>query len=406
IPRPPTWCSCARASTPSVSSSIASPPSTRPSPAKTSSARSSPSWLRWRSADSSGAAMSEEPRPYTLVAELTYRCPLRCVYCSNPTDWVGHADALTTDDWLRVFREAEALGVVQLNLTGGEPLLRDDLELLVEGARRLDLYTNLITSGIPLTRERLARLKAAGLDNVQVSIQDVTAAGSERIAGHRSFERKLEVARWVKALGLPLTVNVVLHRENLDHIAEIIALAESLAADRLELANTQYLGWALANRRMLLPTREQLDAAREVAREARRRLRGRMEVLFVTPDYYTDLPKACMDGWGRRFLVVTPDGLVLPCHAAHTLPGLSFDNARERPLAEIWQHSAGFQAFRAGAWTRVSGSSWRSSSWRPPLRLPATRRCRGAASPPAFNCCVASGSSWRWASCSPACSRC
>jgi pyrroloquinoline quinone biosynthesis protein E len=294
--------------------------------------------------------MTEEPRPYTLVAELTYRCPLRCVYCSNPRDWAQHADALGTEDWLRVFREAEALGVVQLNLTGGEPLLRDDLERLVEGARGLDLYTNLITSGIPLTRDRLAQLKSLGLDNVQVSIQDVTAVGSERIAGHRSFERKLEVARWVKALGLPLTINVVLHRENLDHVAEVIALAESLAADRLELANTQYLGWALTNRRMLLPTREQLDAAREVARTARRRLRGRMEVLFVTPDYYADFPKACMDGWGRRFLVVSPDGLVLPCHAAHTLPGLTFDNARERPLAEIWQDSAGFRAFRGEAW--------------------------------------------------------
>src|SRR5437773_1634636 len=294
--------------------------------------------------------MTEEPRPYTLVAELTYRCPLRCVYCSNPRDFARHGDALRTDDWLRVFREAEALGVVQLNLTGGEPLLRDDLEPLVEGARTLDLYTNLITSGVPLTRERLARLKAAGLDNVQVSIQDVTAAGSERIAGHRSFERKLEVARWVKALGLPLTVNVVLHRENLDHVAEVIALAESLAADRLELANTQYLGWALANRRMLLPTREQLDAAREVAREARRRLRGRMEVLFVTPDYYTDLPKACMDGWGRRFIVMSPDGLVLPCHAAHTLPGLRFDSVKDRPLREIWLDSPGFNAFRGESW--------------------------------------------------------
>jgi pyrroloquinoline quinone biosynthesis protein E len=294
--------------------------------------------------------MSEEPRPYTLVAELTYRCPLRCVYCSNPRDLARHGDAMGTDDWLRVFREAEALGVVQLNLTGGEPLLRDDLERLVEGARGLDLYTNLITSGVPLTRERLAGLKSLGLDNVQVSIQDVTAAGSERIAGHRSFERKLEVARWVKSLGLPLTVNVVLHRENLDHVAEVIALAETLDADRLELANTQYLGWALANRRMLLPTRAQLDAAREVARQARRRLRGRMEVLFVTPDYYADLPKACMDGWGRRFLVVSPDGLVLPCHAAHTLPGLTFDNARERSLAEIWHDSPAFGAFRGEAW--------------------------------------------------------
>src|SRR5690349_17998531 len=200
-------------------------------------------------------ANGEAPRPYTLVAELTYRCPLRCVYCSNPTDFGRHDDALTTDDWLRVFREAEALGVVTLNLTGGEPLLRDDLERLVEGARALDLYTNLITSGIPLARERLAALKTCGLDNVQVSIQDVERAASDRIAGLRAFDRKLEVARWVKELGFPLTLNVVLHRENLDRVADIVALAESLHADRLELANTQYLGWALLNRRTLLPTR-------------------------------------------------------------------------------------------------------------------------------------------------------
>ncbi|HEX3178935.1 MAG TPA: pyrroloquinoline quinone biosynthesis protein PqqE [Methylomirabilota bacterium] len=294
--------------------------------------------------------MSEEPRPYTLVAELTYRCPLRCPYCSNPTDYPRHAEALGTDDWLRIFAEAEALGVVQLNLTGGEPLLRDDLEPLVEGARRLDLYTNLITSGIPLSRERLAGFRALGLDNVQVSIQDVSAAASDRIAGVRAFDRKLQVARWVKELGFPLTLNVVLHRQNLDRVAEVIALAESLGADRLELANTQYLGWALVNRRSLLPTRAQLDAAREVARAARRRLQGRMEVLFVTPDYYAEVPKACMDGWGRRFLVVAPDGLVLPCHAAHTLPGLTFDSARSRSLADIWRDSAAFGAFRGEAW--------------------------------------------------------
>jgi len=294
--------------------------------------------------------MSEEPRPYTLVAELTYRCPLRCPYCSNPTDYPRHAEALGTEDWLRIFGEAEALGVVQLNLTGGEPLLRDDLEPLVEGARRLDLYTNLITSGIPLSRERLAGFRALGLDNVQVSIQDVSAAASDRIAGVRAFDRKLQVARWVKELGFPLTLNVVLHRQNLDRVAEVIALAESLGADRLELANTQYLGWALVNRRSLLPTRAQLDAAREVARAARRRLQGRMEVLFVTPDYYAEVPKACMDGWGRRFLVVAPDGLVLPCHAAHTLPGLTFDSARSRSLADIWRDSAAFGAFRGEAW--------------------------------------------------------
>jgi pyrroloquinoline quinone biosynthesis protein E len=294
--------------------------------------------------------MTEEPRPYTLVAELTYRCPLRCVYCSNPVDWARHGDGLDTADWLRVFRQAEELGVVQLNLTGGEPLLRRDLETLVEAARGLDLYTNLITSGIPLTRERLAELKARGLDNVQVSIQDVTAPASDRIAGLKSFERKLEIARWVKELGLPLTLNTVLHRENLDRIGDVVALAESLAADRLELANTQYLGWALVNRAALLPTREQLDRAREVARAARRRLQGRMEVLFVTPDYYADFPKSCMDGWGRRFIVVAPDGLVLPCHAAHTLPGLAFDNAKDRSLAEIWRSSAAFDAFRGESW--------------------------------------------------------
>ena len=294
--------------------------------------------------------MTDEPRPYTLVAELTYRCPLRCVYCSNPVDWARHGDGLDTADWLRVFREAEELGVVQLNLTGGEPLLRRDLETLVEGARGLDLYTNLITSGIPLTRERLAELKARGLDNVQVSIQDVTAPASDRIAGLKSFERKLEIAHWVKELGLPLTLNTVLHRENLDRIGEVVALAESLAADRLELANTQYLGWALVNRAALLPTREQLDRAREVARAARQRLQGRMEVLFVTPDYYADFPKSCMDGWGRRFIVVAPDGLVLPCHAAHTLPGFAFDNAKDRSLAEIWRGSAAFNAFRDEAW--------------------------------------------------------
>ena len=185
---------------------------------------------------------------------------------------------------------------------------------------------------------------------MQVSVQDVTAAASDRIAGVRAFDRKLEVARWVKQLGLPLTLNVVLHRENLAHVPEVIALAETLAADRLELANTQYLGWALANRRQLLPTREQLATAREIARDARRRLQGRMEVLFVTPDYYAEFPKACMDGWGRRFLLVAPDGLVLPCHVAHTLPGLRFESARERSLGDIWRDSAAFNAFRGEAW--------------------------------------------------------
>jgi pyrroloquinoline quinone biosynthesis protein E len=294
--------------------------------------------------------VSGAERPYTLVAELTYRCPLRCVYCSNPLDYGQHRQELDTETWLRVLREAEDLGVVQLNLTGGEPLVRDDLEALIAEARRLDLYTNLITSGIPLRRERLARFRELGLDNVQLSIQDTEAIGADRIAGRRAFERKLTIAAWVKELGFPLTLNTVLHRENLDHVADIVALAERLGADRLELANTQYLGWALPNRAALLPTQTQLARAREVAGEARRRLRGRMEVLFVTPDYYTDLPKACMDGWGRRFIVLSPDGLALPCHAAHTLPGLRFESVRERSLGDIWRDSSGFGAFRGESW--------------------------------------------------------
>ena len=291
-----------------------------------------------------------EYRPYTLVAELTYRCPLRCVYCSNPLDYGRHADELDTATWQRVFAQAEELGVVQLNLSGGEPLVRDDLEALIETARRLDLYTNLITGGVPLSRERLERFRALGLDSVQLSIQDVTAAESDRIAGRHSFQRKLTVAGWVKQLGLPLTLNTVLHRGNLERVAEVIGLAEQLGADRLELANTQYLGWALRNRRALLPTREQLDRARAIAAHARRRLRGRMEVLFVTPDYYSDFPKACLDGWGRRFLIVSPDGLAMPCHAAHTLPGLELANVRAQPLHDIWHQSSGFNAFRGEAW--------------------------------------------------------
>jgi len=290
------------------------------------------------------------PRPYTLVAELTYACPLHCVYCSNPVDFVRHKDALDTAAWRRVLREAEQLGVVQVNLTGGEPLLRPDLEEIVAEARALDLYSNLITSGIPLDRERLERLRRLGLDNVQVSIQDARPAGSDRIAGREAFDRKLEVARWVKELGFPLTMNTVLHRENLDNIGEVIALAEELKADRLELANAQYLGWALLNRPALLPTAPQLQRARSVASAAKARLEGRMEVVFVIPDYFVEFPPACMDGWGRRFMVVSPDGLLLPCLLAHTLPGLSFGSVREQSVGELWTSSPGMKAFRGEEW--------------------------------------------------------
>ncbi len=294
--------------------------------------------------------MNDECRPYTLIAELTYRCPLRCPYCSNPLDHARHENELDSGAWCRVFREAEALGVVQLNLTGGEPLLRDDLEVLIEQAGRLELYMNLITGGIPLTFERLARCKALGLRSVQVSIQSARPAESDRIAGAPSFHRKLEVMQWVTALGLPLTLNVVLHRDNIEEVPDLIALAERVSADRLELANTQYLGWALKNRAALLPAREQIERARTVAADAKARLRGTMDVLFVTPDYYSPYPKSCMDGWGRRFLVVNPEGLALPCHLAHGLPGLRFDNVARRSLADIWHHSDGFNRFRGEEW--------------------------------------------------------
>jgi pyrroloquinoline quinone biosynthesis protein E len=293
------------------------------------------------------------PRPYTLIAELTYRCPLRCPYCSNPTDMTDMTDEMSelgSDDWARIFAEAEDLGVMQLHLTGGEPLARRDLETLVARARALDLYVNLITSGVPLARPRLEALRDAGLDAVQVSLQDTRAGASDRVAGYSSFAHKLEVARWVKELGLPLTLNIVLHRDNLARVDEAIALAERLCADRLELANTQYLGWALVNREALLPSREAIDAARAVAAAARARLEGTMEVLFVLPDLHADRPRACMDGWGRRFVHVTPDGSVLPCHAARSIPGLRFERARDASLRSIWEASAAMNAFRGDAW--------------------------------------------------------
>ena len=294
--------------------------------------------------------MTTHERPYALIAELTYQCSLRCAYCSNPIEFAAHPDGLDADEWIRVMREAEELGVLQVLFSGGEPLLRRDLPAIVQGAAELGLYSSLITSGLPLERERLIELKSAGLNAVQVSIQGANAQSSDAIAGRRSFERKLKVAAWVKELELPLTLNVVLHRGNLSEIPEIVAMAETLNVDRLELANTQYLAWALLNREQLLPTRSQIEDARRVARAAKERLRGKMEVLFVLPDYYSDTPKACMSGWAKRYIVVSPDGLALPCHLAHTIDGMHFDNVLSRSLESIWQESAAFQAFRGEAW--------------------------------------------------------
>jgi PqqA peptide cyclase len=288
-------------------------------------------------------------RPFGLLAELTYGCPLHCPYCSNPLELGAYADELTTAEWLRVLAEARELGVLHLHLSGGEPLLRRDLTDIVRAARDLGLYTNLITSALGLTARRAERLRAAGLDHVQISLQADEAALSDRLAGAPSFGRKLAAARLVKELGWPLTLNVVLHRHNLDRIDRILALAEDLDADRIELAHTQYYGWALRNRDGLLPSRAQLARAEDVVRAARERLEGGMEVVYVLPDYFGRYPKPCMGGWGRRQLTVVPDGGVLPCPTAHTLP-LPRAGVREHSLAWIWECSPLFQRFRGTDW--------------------------------------------------------
>jgi pyrroloquinoline quinone biosynthesis protein E len=286
-------------------------------------------------------------RPYTLIAELTHRCPLACPYCSNPMQLVH--DELPTEAWLRVLEDAESLGVVQVHFTGGEPAARRDLEPLVAKARALGLYTNLVTSGIPLTRERLARLAEAGLDHVQVSVQGADAARADAVADYPAHARKLEVMRWVKELGLPLTLNCVMHAGNLDEVDAIVALAEQMHADRVELANTQYVAWALANRDALLPSRDQLERTAAAAARHKQRLAGRIDVLFVRPDYFGTTPKACMDGWARRFIHVAPDGAVLPSHAATSLP-LAFERVTDRPLAQIWASSPALETCRGDAW--------------------------------------------------------
>ena len=288
-------------------------------------------------------------RPFGLLAELTYGCPLHCPYCSNPIDLAGYREELSTPEWQRVLAEARELGVLQLHLSGGEPLLRRDLPEIVHSATELGLYTNLITSALGLTSRRAEQLRAAGLDHVQISVQADEPALSDRIAGTPSFGRKLAAARLVKELGWPLTLNVVLHRHNIDRIARILDLAEELEADRIELANTQYYGWALLNRDGLLPSRAQLDAAEAVVRAARQRLKGRMEVIYVLPDYYSRYPKPCMGGWGRLQLTVVPNGDVLPCPTAHTLP-LPRVSVREHSLAWIWEQSPLFQRFRGTDW--------------------------------------------------------
>jgi len=288
--------------------------------------------------------------PLALIAEITHRCPLHCVYCSNPLELTSRQEELATADWLRVFGEAAALGVLHLHLTGGEPLARPDLAELIAGARQSRLYTNLITSGIGLSRERLAQLVDAGLDHIQLSFQDSNEGPANWIAGARAHAHKLELAAWIRSHRIAFTVNLVVHRQNIEHLEEMIAALEALHPDRMEIAHAQYYGWALENRSALLPTRAQLDRAVAVVAAAEERLRGKVRIDMVVPDYHARYPKACMGGWGRQLLLIDPAGRALPCHAAGVIPGMRFDNVREHGLDWIWQSSEAFQKFRGEEW--------------------------------------------------------
>lgn len=288
-------------------------------------------------------------RPFGLLAELTYRCPLACAYCSNPIELAAYRDELDTAEWQRVMTEAADLGVLQCHLSGGEPLLRRDVVDLVRTAHELGMYSNLVTSAMGFSRRRAEELREAGLDHVQVSIQADEPHTSDQLAGVESFHRKIEAARLVKELDWPLTLNVVLHRQNIDRIGALVEAAEELGADRVELANTQYYGWALRNRAALLPSRAQLERAEEVVRAAKKRLAGQMDILYIISDYYSRYPKPCMGGWGSRQLVVTPNGNALPCLAAHELP-LPAANVREHDLTWVWDSSPVFTAFRGTDW--------------------------------------------------------
>jgi pyrroloquinoline quinone biosynthesis protein E len=296
-------------------------------------------------------ATEKIPAPFALMAELTHRCPLQCPYCSNPLELLKVAGERDTAFWLIVIDEAAAMGVLQIHFSGGEPTLRQDLTVLIAHATARGLYSNLITSAVLLDEAKLAALEAAGLGHVQISFQGADAAMADRIGNYRNgHAKKIEVARLVTKLGMSLTVNAVVHRQNLEQLRGMIDMAEALDADRLEVAHVQYHGWALRNRAALMPTRAEFEAADAVVAERRAALGGRLTIDYVVPDYYAQAPKTCMGGWGQKTLNIAPDGRVLPCHAAETIPGLIFDRAGDQPLSEIWYGGQAFNAFRGTAW--------------------------------------------------------
>ncbi|HYD61292.1 MAG TPA: pyrroloquinoline quinone biosynthesis protein PqqE [Noviherbaspirillum sp.] len=292
--------------------------------------------------------------PLWLLAELTYRCPLHCVFCYNPLDYAANRNELTTAQWVDVMHQARKLGAAQLGFSGGEPLLRDDLEDLIGEARRLGYYSNLITSGIGLTEKRIARMKELGLDHIQLSFQDSTKEMNDFLSSTKTFDLKSRVASLIKQYDYPMVLNVVLHRYNLDHVERIIDMAVEMGVEYLELANTQYYGWGLVNRDHLMPTREQLQRAEAAVNACRERLGNKIRILFVVPDYFEDKPKACMNGWGSVFLAVAADGAALPCHAARTLPGFDFPNVTRQSVRDIWYESDAFNRYRGDAWMKES----------------------------------------------------
>ncbi|MBV9885735.1 MAG: pyrroloquinoline quinone biosynthesis protein PqqE [Acidobacteria bacterium] len=288
--------------------------------------------------------------PLALIAELTHRCPLHCVYCSNPLELTARSTELPTETWSSVFQQAAALGVLQADFTGGEPLARTDILDLVKSARAAGLYINLITSGLPLDEAKLAQLVEAGLDHIQLSFQGADADTAEEISGTKSHAQKLRVLEWLKKVRVAVTLNFVIHRRNIDQIDDMLAIAESSSATRIEFANVQYYGWGVANRDRLLPTRSQLDQSLTKIKAAEERLRGKIRIESVVPDYYAKYPKPCMGGWGRKLMLITPSGEALPCHVAKIIPSLQFANVKDQPLAEIWSSSEAFQKFRGESW--------------------------------------------------------
>ncbi len=291
------------------------------------------------------------PAPIAMLAELTHRCPLACPYCSNPLELEGVKGELSTEEWISVFKQGAALGVLHLHLSGGEPASRRDLVELTAAAAKAGLYTNLITSGIGLTEKRIAELSDAGLDHLQLSIQGATPELADRVGGYKGgYDRKIAVAEWTHAAGIPLTVNAVCHKQNMDQMGDMLDLAVKLGARRIEIATVQFHGWADKNRKALMPTKEQFLRANAFVEEARKRLEGIIVIDYVGADHHASYPKACMGGWARTGLNVTPSGKVLPCHAAETIPSLEFDNVRDKTLEGIWYDGQAFNAYRGDSW--------------------------------------------------------